>query len=77
MIYTMRRFFLLSVLIFPAGLFAQHVHFLQEGFVEFEKRINVHTLMIKAIGEPGGLTNWGMEYIKSKPAFKVDRKSVV
>lgn len=67
------KFILLVVLIFTIHhLFAQNVRFVNSGVIEFEKSINQHAAIRKAMARAGGMMGGSFDdYKKSLPQFKI------
>ncbi|TKC60365.1 GLPGLI family protein [Pedobacter hiemivivus] len=67
------KFILLAGLIFTVHhLFAQNVRFTNSGVIEFEKSINQHATIKKAIARSGGMMGSSFDdFKKSAPQFKL------
>ncbi|WP_428331501.1 GLPGLI family protein [Mucilaginibacter sp.] len=63
---------LLIALLLSINVFAQHAHFAKSGTIEFEKKLNVYTLISKAINKDNEafLTPALDAYKKANPQFK-------
>ncbi|UKT63689.1 GLPGLI family protein [Pedobacter mucosus] len=70
---TIKYTILFAVIFISNNLFAQNVHFVQNGVIEFEKRSNMYALIKKKINKEN--ESWIQpaydQYKKSNPQFKV------
>lgn len=72
---TIKYTILFAVIFISTDLFAQNVHFVQNGTIEFEKRSNMYALIKKKINKEN--ESWVQpafdQYKKNNPQFKVTK----
>ncbi|MFD2584074.1 GLPGLI family protein [Pedobacter vanadiisoli] len=75
---TLKHIFLLAVIFISSDLFAQNVHFVQNGVIEFEKRSNMYALIKKKIDKDNEtyMKEAFEQYKKNNPQFKVAKSTL-
>ncbi|WP_025141429.1 GLPGLI family protein [Pedobacter jeongneungensis] len=76
---TILKYIILFAVIFiSSDLFAQNIHFVQNGVIEFEKRSNIYALIKKKIDKDNeSYMNEAFElYKKNNPQFKVAKSTL-
>lgn len=75
---TFKYILLFAVLFISTDLFAQNIHFVQNGVIEFEKRSNMYALIKKKINKDN--ESWIQpafdQYKKNNPQFKVSKSTL-
>ncbi|KLT65004.1 GLPGLI family protein [Pedobacter sp. BMA] len=75
---TLKYLIITTITFFNANLFAQNVHFVQNGVIEFEKRSNMYAIIKKKINKEN--ESWYGpafdQYKKNFPQFKVSKSSL-
>lgn len=75
---TIKYTILFAVIFISNNLFAQNVHFIQNGVIEFEKRSNMYALIKKKINKDN--ESWIQpayeQYKKNNPQFKVAKSTL-
>ena len=69
---TLKYLIITATIFFNANLFAQNVHFVQNGVIEFEKRSNMYAIIKKKVNKEN--ESWYGpafdQYKKNFPQFK-------
>ena len=75
---TLKYIILFAVIFSGSNLFAQNVHFVKNGVIEFEKRANMYALIKKKIDKDNEtwFTPAFEQYKKNSPQFKVSKSSL-
>ncbi|MGN7987523.1 GLPGLI family protein [Pedobacter sp. 22226] len=75
---TLKYIILFAVIFISSDLFAQNIHFVQNGVIEFEKRSNIYALIKKKIDKDNeSYMNEAFElYKKNNPQFKVAKSTL-
>ncbi len=75
---TLKYIILFAVIFISSDLFAQNVHFVQNGVIEFEKRSNMYALIKKKIDKDNEsyLKEAFEQYKKNNPQFKVAKSTL-
>ncbi|PWS27707.1 GLPGLI family protein [Pedobacter yonginense] len=75
---TLKYFILFAVTFISTNIYAQNVHFVQNGVIEFEKRSNMYAIIKKKINKEN--ENWYNEafdqYKKNNPQFKAEKSTL-
>jgi GLPGLI family protein len=75
---TLKYIILFAVIFISSDLFAQNVHFVKNGVIEFEKRSNMYALIKKKIDKDNEsyLKEAFEQYKKNNPQFKVAKSTL-
>lgn len=75
---TLKYIILLAVTFISTNLYAQNVHFVQNGVIEFEKRSNMYTIIKKKINKDNETwyTQAFDQYKKNNPQFRAEKSTL-